>query len=533
MVMTTWEARGWQWCVLLALLSVLVASPCVVRAQGPQFDVGAPPGAAGGRSTLGQPLGAADFPDFGAPPSAPVSGGAGRARSHVPAASQAPPGVPVQRTTTGRAQFGVPTVQPIQIPAYGELEIVPGGIDPGPPNGMTLDAAIEELIQQNLDLFALRLEIPMAEADVLTANLRSNPVFYADTQLIPYGHYSFLRPGGPAQTDININYPLDVTLKRRARRLSARQAKRVAEAQLQDAVRLQIDNLYTVYVNVVAARLTVQYSQKYVEGLRRLLKLNQELLGRGFIKPSDVLPIKTHLQRAELQVRESMQALAKSQMALAQILNRPLTEPIQVRDYFRDVNKLSMPTDVLVQKAVATRPDLMAIRLGIQRAEADVRLARANGYPDVYLLYQPFTYQNNTYLGVPSASSWTLGVTATIPLYNRNQGNIRRAKINVTQTQVQAASLVRTVESDVINAVREFELSLKSVEELEAEIVPSARKVRDAAYLRWQGGETSALEYLDAQKDYNEVVRDYRDALIRHRNAMLDLNTAVGERILP
>ena len=67
---------------------------------------------------------------------------------------------------------------------------------------------------KNLDLLAAKLEVPMAEADVLTANLRANPIFYADTQLIPYGHFSFLRPGGPPQSDININYPLDVSFKR-------------------------------------------------------------------------------------------------------------------------------------------------------------------------------------------------------------------------------------------------------------------------------------------------------------------------------
>ena len=44
------------------------------HAQGPQFDVGAPPGAAGGASTVGQPLGSADFPDFGTPSIAPFSG---------------------------------------------------------------------------------------------------------------------------------------------------------------------------------------------------------------------------------------------------------------------------------------------------------------------------------------------------------------------------------------------------------------------------------------------------------------------------
>ena len=39
------------------------------------------------------------------------------------------------------------------------------------------------------------------------------------------------------------------------------------------------------------------------------------------------------------------------------------------------------------------------------------------------------------------------------------------------------------------------------------------------------------MDYLEAQQDFNDVVRQYRDALIRHRRAMLDLNTAVGERI--
>ena len=60
-----------------------------------------------------------------------------------------------------------------------------------------------------------------------------------------------------------------------------------------------------------------------------------------------------------------------------------------------------------------------------------------------------------------------------------------------------------------------------------------SKKVRDAAYKRFTGGQTSALEYLAAQQDFNDQVRAYRDALVRHRQAILDLNTAVGERVLP
>ncbi len=58
-----------------------------------------------------------------------------------------------------------------------------------------------------------------------------------------------------------------MSFKRRARTQQYKIAKRVSEAQLQDAVRNQIDNLYTVYVDAVAAALTVKFSVVYVEGI--------------------------------------------------------------------------------------------------------------------------------------------------------------------------------------------------------------------------------------------------------------------------
>ena len=174
-------------------------------------------------SRSGQP----NFPDFGTPSSAPFSGRAGSVGSHVPASALATPGVPVFRIQGAQTAI-TQSVQPVQTPQYGELELPADFVDYGTArDNMTLDAAIEQLVSQNLDLLAAKLEIPMAEADVLTANLRANPIFYADTQLIPYGHFSFLRPGGPPQSDININYPLDITFKRPARTASAREAKSV------------------------------------------------------------------------------------------------------------------------------------------------------------------------------------------------------------------------------------------------------------------------------------------------------------------
>ena len=127
----------------------------------------------------------------------------------------------------------------------------------GPANGLTLDDAINQLVRDNLYLRGLALEIPQAEADILTASLRNNPVFYADTQLVPYGAYTRQRPGGQTQYDVNISYPIDVNNKRKYRMDSASKAKRTIEEQYKDAVRLQIDNLYTVYIDLLSARATL------------------------------------------------------------------------------------------------------------------------------------------------------------------------------------------------------------------------------------------------------------------------------------
>ena len=124
-------------------------------------------------------------------------------------------------------------------------------------------------------------------------------------------------------------------------------------------------------------------------------------------------------------------------------------------------------------------------------------------------------------------------MTVALPVFNRNQGNVVRTKLNADQSKIELLNQERQVVYDVTEAVREFEISRLAVIDTKNEILPASKVVRDTAYRRWKGGEVNQLEFLDAQKAYNEVVRDYRDALVRHRRAMLDLNTAVGIRIVP
>ncbi len=128
-------------------------------------------------------------------------------------------------------------VGPVATPFAGTLDITGAPEDDGPRDGVTLDRAIDITLDRSMDLRAKFLEIPMARADILQANLRSNPIFYQDGQLLQYKGSStqFTRaaPGGPSQFDTNITYPLDVSHKRQARTVAAGRAEKILEAQYQ------------------------------------------------------------------------------------------------------------------------------------------------------------------------------------------------------------------------------------------------------------------------------------------------------------
>jgi cobalt-zinc-cadmium efflux system outer membrane protein len=182
---------------------------------------------------------------------------------------------------------------------------------------------------------------------------------------------------------------------------------------------------------------------------------------------------------------------------------------------------------------MTTRPDLLAYRLGVKRAEADVGLAVANRYPDLYVLYQPYTFQNDQYYNAKNATSWGVGVSVPLTIFNRNQGNIQRAKLNVSQSQTELAALEQQVVFDVRQAERQYLVTRKAVERIERSLLPNARIEHDRANQLYDQGKLDELSFLAAERDFDQVVRQYRDTLVRHRRAMLKLNTAVGLRILP
>jgi cobalt-zinc-cadmium efflux system outer membrane protein len=435
-----------------------------------------------------------------------------------------------------------PSVERLRLPEAppptgpGNTPDSPGDLDDeqGPAGGLDLDEAIRRLIQFNRDLRSKSLEIPQAEADVLTAGLRENPLLFYSSGSVPYGSYSPRRPGD-INHGLSLVYPLDYSGKRRTRTEVARNEKCVLEAQYGDAVRLELDNLYTAFVDVLAARQAAQASRR---GLGLIDRLAVEAGRRGGAGPTnqealDDLTIERDL--AAMSIGDEQARLEKAKRRLAVLLEIPPAEVagLEVRGSLRVLDPLPPPVEALVEIALAHRPDLEAHRRGLQRAKSELGQERAERFSDAYLLYTPFEYRDNSQSGQLSSTTWGAGVFVSAPLFNRNQGNLRRARLNIDQSYNELAAVERRVVAEVTQASRDLENTRDDTLRLEQVTLPAVRRKRDRAWARLRAGEIDEATFLAVQRDTTALVRYHRETLVRHRRNTLKINTAVGQRIMP
>lgn len=427
----------------------------------------------------------------------------------------------------GRGASGRPALAP-------DLLELPSGEDEGPADGLCLDRAIELLLERNYDLRLRAQELPKAQTDILTAGLRNNPFLFLSVDSVPYGRYTPQRPGATLY-DITIVQPIDVSGRRRNRILVAQQAKRVLEASYQESVRREIDRLYMAYVDVLEARENVRAARASAVRAGWLVEEVRELVRQGKRPEIEVSRLQIQKFNAETAVRSAETMLVQAKREVAALLAAPpeQADALEVRDALRDRSPPPPGIEALVRLALMVRPDLAAYKLSVERAKADIKLEKSEGLEDIFLFYTPYTVQDFTPLGQQAAGGWGLGVLLPIPVFNRNQGNIRRARINLTQMQINLEGLQHQVDNEVRQAFSEYTSSADAVRQLEQEGLPLVERIRAESVRGYSEGKENLNAYLEARKDYGEMVRRYLETLVRHRRAMLKLNTAVGQRVAP
>ena len=399
------------------------------------------------------------------------------------------------------------------------------------PDVLTVDQAVNEAIAHNLDFLAQKYDLTVAEAQIVTAKLRPNPILTLDADhldLLGTGfttistNGSVPNNGGPEEYSIRTDYLHERGGKRQARTALAVGNRDVTRLQLADSVRGLILSVQSGFVDALAAKNSLKLAQENLKTFQDTVTINQVRYKDGDIAQVELM----RSEVAELQYANSArQAELQEKSAISRLQLLLGRTPLQPLDVVGDLRK-DAPNDArdaLLNQALQQRPDLQALVRDEGRADADLRLQKANAKVD-WQIGAEYLRQTVT------AEANTLGffVQSPIALFNRNQGEIARAQQAELQTQARSRAMRATVQNDVDLAFLQYQASRDTLDKIEGSMMDKAKNVRSISEYAYKRGDISLVEFIDAVRAYNDTMQTYNDARADYARSLYGLDSATG-----
>jgi cobalt-zinc-cadmium efflux system outer membrane protein len=394
---------------------------------------------------------------------------------------------------------------------------------------LTLDQAISEALANNLSLMAERANIALAEAGILTAGLRPNPVlsFGGDHLDLMGTGFNEINGAGPPEYNLRTDFLFERGAKRQIRVEVAQNARSVAQSQFLDSVRTTILDVQNAFLDVLLAKANLTLSQENLDSLNRIAETNEVRVRAGDLSEAELIRSRLAALQYENSVQRANLALRSALTRLQILLGRPRPSPSfdVTGEFRRDATTPSLAE--LCAIAQKSRPDLKALYLGDRRAAADLRLQIAQGKVD-YSLGTEYRRQQ----GINGKSN-SLGffLSVPLPLFNRNQGEIERARQEQRQIQLRIRALEASIVSELENAYEQFKTARLLLDNIESRMLSPARDVREITEFSYKRGSATLLELLDAERAFNETMQAHNEARAEYARSQYLLDAVSGRSV--
>jgi len=383
-------------------------------------------------------------------------------------------------------------------------------------------------LQHNHNLLAQRTVVQQNQAEEITANLRPNPVLQGDAQFLPVfqpDKFSADYINTTAQFDVGLSYLFERGRKRQHRLQAARDVTEQSRFIVTDNERSLIFLVASQYIDVQVAESTIDLAAQDLKSFQNTVDISESRYKAGDISEVDFLKIKIQLLQFQTDMSQAQLAKVQALASLRQSLGyESVPADYDVASAF-DYAPVTMKLEDLQAKALADRPDLRAARQGIAAANSQYELQKAIGKVD--------PTGTAVYSHVSNASSASFFGNVQIPIFNRNQGEILRAKYAITQADELARAASDQVMTDVMNAYEGVRTNDQIVTLYRSGYLKEAQDSRDISEYAYKRGAASLLDYLDAERSYRATELAYRQALASYLTAVEQLREAVGTRTLP
>ena len=327
----------------------------------------------------------------------------------------------------------------------------------------------------------------------------------------------------------NVHQALSPGMLAEYRRVEAAEALTRAKSEI--ATRGLVVTVVQTYYGYVVAQRKYATSQKAASEADRFLGISQKLQNGGEVARSDVIKAQIQNQQQQRVLQDALLAMNKSRLDLAVLLFPDFEENFSVVDDLRLPDPL--PSFVEVQAAATkNNPELRVALASLRQTDQEVKVAWTAMLPSVGLDY--FYGVDANQFAVRDRNGFrNLGYEATatlqLPIWNWGAGysKVKQADLRRQQAHVELSFAQRRLLADLRSFYDETGTSRAQLESLSqtAELASDSLRLTT---LRYQAGEASVLEVVDAQNTLTLARNAYDDGQVRFQVALANLKTLTG-----
>jgi outer membrane protein TolC len=309
-------------------------------------------------------------------------------------------------------------------------------------------------------------------------------------------------------------------------------AQAVAKAKSEIALRGLAVTVSQAYYGYIAAQHKYATAQRAGEEAQRFFGISDKLEKGGEVAHSDVIKAELQYRQQQRDLREAQLGLNKSRLDLAVLIFKDFTESFEVVDDLGSPQPLPTFEEV---SAAGTRnnPDLRAAQATLRQAGDAVTSAWGGVLPTLSFDYwygiDAAQFATKTPDGLNNLGS-SAAATLQLPIWSwgANYSKVKQANLQKKQAVVELSAAQRTLLANLHNFYNEAEAARSELELLSHSAQLASESLRLTS-LRYQSGEATVLEVVDAQNTLTAASNAYDDGQVRFRVALANIQTLTGK----
>ncbi|HEU4694394.1 MAG TPA: TolC family protein [Vicinamibacterales bacterium] len=414
----------------------------------------------------------------------------------------------------------------------GQAPVASRFVDPA--NGLSLEQAIARAVEQEPSLRAARSQVEIAQGTKIQASLRPNP------------SVSFERREEPGGTDnlttVGVEWPLD--LFRRGGRIAVADREVVTtQLAVADRQRVLMADVRTRYGDVLATIRDLALLDEIVAATKTQFDLLRSRVEQGASPPleRDLLDVELRRMQAERLLQTARTETAMFE--LKRVLGMKADATLTVRDTFEAFVQRESAVAQQVRDTSSTveqRADVREAAARIDTAVAKIDRAQSEGRFDVSLFgsymrmdagfpQRGFAPEGGLERVRGQFNYWSAGAMVTIPVLNRNQGEVAVARAERTGAAAAYDAARVAAEAELASARARDERAREAVKLFAAGVQALARQNLTVVGQSYELGRVTVYEVLAERRRYLDVERAYTEAMRAAYEARTALNRALGE----